>query len=51
MDVNLESLLLTFPGLLNATKVQREHFMISGGGGGIHRDDVPDGSHSKQIAI
>jgi hypothetical protein len=31
-----------FPRLLNATSVQREGFIISGGGGGIHWDDLDE---------
>ncbi len=31
-----------FPRLLNATKLQREGFIISGGGSGIHWDDLDE---------
>lgn len=31
-----------FPRLLNATKAQREGFIISGGGSGIHWDDLDE---------
>jgi len=31
-----------FPRLLNATAVNREHFIISGGGSGIHWDDLDE---------
>lgn len=29
-----------FPRLLNATPTQREHFEISGGGSGLHWDEI-----------
>ncbi|MGA9667313.1 MAG: DUF2442 domain-containing protein [Gallionella sp.] len=29
-----------FPRLLNATSTQREHYEISGGGSGLHWDDI-----------
>lgn len=29
-----------FPRLLNATPMQREHYEISGGGSGLHWDDI-----------
>lgn len=35
-------LLAYFPRLLNATRVQRENFIISGGGSGIHWDDLDE---------
>lgn len=31
-----------FPRLLNATGIQREGFIISGGGSGIHWDDLDE---------
>jgi hypothetical protein len=31
-----------FPRLLNATRAQRENFIISGGGSGIHWDDLDE---------
>ncbi len=31
-----------FPRLLNATRVERESFIISGGGSGIHWDDLDE---------
>jgi len=31
-----------FPRLLNAPQVQRDHFIISGGGSGIHWDDLDE---------
>jgi len=31
-----------FPRLLNATPAQREHFEISGGGSGLHWDEIDE---------
>lgn len=31
-----------FPRLLNATAVQREHYEISGGGSGLHWDEIDE---------
>ena len=31
-----------FPQLLNATPAQREHYVISGGGTGLHWDDLDE---------
>jgi hypothetical protein len=31
-----------FPRLLNATPIQREHFEISGGGSGLHWDEIDE---------
>ena len=31
-----------FPRLLNATSVQREHYEISGGGSGLHWDEIDE---------
>jgi len=31
-----------FPRLLNATPAQREHYVISGGGTGLHWDDLDE---------
>ena len=31
-----------FPRLLNATPLQREHYEISGGGSGLHWDEVDE---------
>ena len=31
-----------FPRLLNATSEQREHYEISGGGSGLHRDEIDE---------
>jgi hypothetical protein len=31
-----------FPRLLNATPTQREHFEISGGGSGLHWDEIDE---------
>lgn len=31
-----------FPKLLNATKTQREHYIISGGGTGLHWEEIDE---------
>ena len=31
-----------FPRLLNATPIQREHYEISGGGSGLHWDEIDE---------
>ena len=40
-----------FPGLLNATRVERERFIISGGGSGIHWDDLREDIRSGLLLL
>ncbi len=40
-----------FPRLLNATGVERESFIISGGGSGIHWDDLDEDISVKVLLL
>lgn len=40
-----------FPRLLNATPTQREHYEISGGGSGLHWDDINEDISVKNLLL
>lgn len=40
-----------FPRLFNATPTQREHYEISGGGSGLHWDDINEDISVKNLLL
>jgi Protein of unknown function (DUF2442) len=40
-----------FPRLLNATPTQREHYEISGGGSGLHRDEINEDTSVENLLL
>lgn len=40
-----------FPRLFNATPMQREHYEISGGGSGLHWDDINEDISVKNLLL
>lgn len=40
-----------FPRLLNATPTQREHYEISGGGSGLHWDEIDEDISAENLLL
>ncbi|MBF0101229.1 MAG: DUF2442 domain-containing protein [Desulfobacterales bacterium] len=43
--------LVYFPRLLNATEIQRKQYIISGGGSGLHWDDLDEDISVKSLLL